>query len=703
MPDDVDDDDPDDDDDDDLNPEALKPPATQSQAISFGGPVIWDRVSAVLQVAADRSLESVLRRIREELAVWVVLTRPSPREPVYYYAFRSSELKRIAADHPELLSQPMDVAVPLHESTSSGTARSERPATASGHSELTAARIVEFDAEGRVTAIGVLGDDIQEVDSPDPFGAEKPGPIAPPRWRGGVRAPPRDLLEVEIELTVSAEVAAEINVGATGLVAFQIERTSEANPLATYAHTTAGSNEPIAVSLASDDDAVEIIQHDRVTVDPPAPGERENGIFRIRGLRPGVVRLAVAFRQGGTELAVVALTVEVVEADARSGQATSKAGAQPRDMADDDKVLLTIKRTQEGGQIYYDYFLESERLELLHAPRSKPLLDRGDGPAATERAFVERIYDRVTSELRSRDDLLQLQREARALGVNLCKELFDPHVVELLWPLRHRISTIQVVSWEPYIPWELVRLQDPVSEEIDDRFLAEYGLVRTLSDVPPARFLPMDRWAYLGAVYPLGSYPEVGAELDYFTATSEDSLRGRGIPAEAIAATRDAFYDALATSEFDVLHVACHAESLHNSIERASLIIGDESNPAGAPVPIEVDTITVQAEARLKARRPLVFLNACETGRVGAMLTAWGGWPNVFLRAGAGAFVGSAWAVRDKPARTFSTSFYNALLDGKTLSEAADEARAEAKKLGDVSWLAFKVYGHPRARRLGAY
>ena len=106
----------------------------------------------------------------------------------------------------------------------------------------------------------------------------------------------------------------------------------------------------------------------------------------------------------------------------------------------------------------------------------------------------------------------------------------------------------------------------------------------------------------------------------------------------------------------------------------------------------------MDAEARLKKRRPLVFLNACETGRMGAVLTAWGGWPNTFLRAGAGAFVGSSWAVRDKPAAVFATSFYNSMLDGDTLTEAASKARAAAKALGDASWLAFKVYGHPRAR-----
>ena len=81
------------------------------------------------------------------------------------------------------------------------------------------------------------------------------------------------------------------------------------------------------------------------------------------------------------------------------------------------------------------------------------------------------------------------------------------------------------------------------------------------------------------------------------------------------------------------------------------------------------------------------------------MLTAHGGWPNVFLRAGAGAFVGTSWAVRDKPAAAFAAAFYETLLGGRTLAAAATVARAAAKQLGDASWLAFKVYGHPNARR----
>jgi hypothetical protein len=36
---------------------------------------------------------------------------------------------------------------------------------------------------------------------------------------------------------------------------------------------------------------------------------------------------------------------------------------------------------------------------------------------------------------------------------------------------------------------------------------------------------------------------------------------------------------ALAEGQFDVLHISCHAESAHQSIEDGSLIIGDGTAP----------------------------------------------------------------------------------------------------------------------------
>jgi hypothetical protein len=666
----------------------------------------------ILTVSADRSLGSVLERIVESRPEWVVLVRTmSDRADVYYYAFRPYEIEALGTGNPALRALAISEVMDLHEWMSSAMARVQRMTSQGGQKGVAAGRVVELDAAGRISAVrepqlkeaghggGTTSALPPNLGSFRGGGASTGGGQRVVGTRAGSYPPTSPAAETEV--TISAQTKAEIQVGANELVDFRIEIASEAMPLSVAKTAVAKTDVPIVVSLSVENDAIEIVQEQERTVDPPASKQPRTGYFLIKGVRTGVSRLAVRFRQGGSDLGVIGLALEVVDQAVMPSLALGKASAAPRDPDEDDKLALLVEQRTEGGEVFYQYTLHSEALGLPYRKlRSNALLDRGGGPAAAPLAFVERIYDRVTQELKSFDDLNELQREARALGVNLCQELLDKAVTKELWPLRARIKVIQIVSWEPYIPWELVRLHDPDTGEIDDRFLAEYGMVRTLADEMPLRELPMVRWGYLGATFPMGTYPQVGAELDYFTGTSCESLNGRGIKPEAISATRDAFYDVLAKDEFDVLHISCHAESAHQSIERASLIISDETPPGASQArPVEVDTITVQAEARLKGRHPLVFLNGCETGRVGAVLTSWGGWPNVFLRAGAAAFVGSAWAVRDKPAAKFSTVFYNALLDGRTLAEAATEARSAAKQMGDASWLAFKVYGHPRARR----
>jgi len=64
-----------------------------------------------------------------------------------------------------------------------------------------------------------------------------------------------------------------------------------------------------------------------------------------------------------------------------------------------------------------------------------------------------------------------------------------------------------------------------------------------------------------------------------------------GITPIEVEASLDAFYDVLADGNFDVLHIACHAESPHRTIDRASLIIGDETSPGtNQPRLIEIDS-----------------------------------------------------------------------------------------------------------------
>ena len=56
------------------------------------------------------------------------------------------------------------------------------------------------------------------------------------------------------------------------------------------------------------------------------------------------------------------------------------------------------------------------------------------------------------------------------------------------------------------------------------------------------------------------------------------------------------------------------------------------------------------------------------------------------------------WAVGDGPALSFTKAFYEALLSGKTLAASSIAARHAAQAAQEATWLAYAVYGHPRAK-----
>jgi len=410
---------------------ATRKKTRKKTAQPFGGPVNWDRGSPILEVAANRTFESVLRRIRDEGVVWVVVVRPQQGgDDVYYYAFRSWELEQLAADHPERGDWPIELAMDMREWKSSGTARGGRPlGPAVGNYGPASIRIVEFDAAGRVATVGELKDMLGHRRLPwteTPAGAvfrlprtEVPArgcrgcgiggsrgdtdaqdldlsfDLGPMRGGGGEAETPAPAAEIEV--TLSAETKAEIDVGTSARVPFQLELTDEAMPLEVSQPARAKKDVPIVVSLSAENDAIEIVRSHEFTVDPPGPGQPRTGFFTVKGVHEGVCRLAVAFRQGGSELGVIGLALEVVTAGAGKEKAKGDAVAAPRDAADDDKLALLIEQRVEGNQVFYEYKLHSEALGLPYSRvRSKPLLDRGGGPAATALAFVERIYERVT-------------------------------------------------------------------------------------------------------------------------------------------------------------------------------------------------------------------------------------------------------------------------------------------------------------------
>jgi hypothetical protein len=515
----------------------------------------------------------------------------------------------------------------------------------------------------------------------------------------------------DFDAVLSADAPSELEMGQMDFIEFRVERAgTDARPLAhsTSGDVQVGASGSLRVLLSLRGRAVRVEGSRLREIQPPSPGGASVGEFEIEAVEPGDVEVALSFRQGGRELAAIRFGLEVVAQGETADRARTQGGARAAPPGPDDDAVLRLlieevtDTVQQGDRTlrtsFFRYRLVSEPLGLHYLTlESRPLLNRDGEEARDLDDYVEWIYERATQELRRRSDLPRFQQELMGLGASLCNELLSPEAARTLWGLRDRIEGIQITSWEPRIPWELVRLRNPDSGELDDRYFAEYGLVRTFHGETPPRSLPLRDWRYLAAAYPNGTELSVQTEVEFLTRT----LPAEGVEPRAIEAGFDSLWGALEACDFDVLHLACHGISDPRDIRRAALVIGDRPGltEGDEAEPILLDAETVRYGVRLQQRRPLVFLHACEAGRHGFGLTAWGGWPQTFMEAGAGAFIGASWPVRDRPASLFACAFYEALWEGRTLTEAAQRAREAAKPLGDASWLAFKVYGHPLARR----
>src|SRR5262249_47477711 len=136
----------------------------------------------------------------------------------------------------------------------------------------------------------------------------------------------------------------------------------------------------------------------------------------------------------------------------------------------------------------------------------------------------------------------------------------------------------------------------------------------------------------------------------------------------------------LRSGDFDLLHFVGHGMAATHNISDAQLLLqGSSDGDQYYQEPLRVSVVAQNFRFSRGETGPLVFLNACQAGRLGHQLVSIGGFAEAFLNGGAGAFVSSLWSVGDAPAKDFAVAFYDALLNGDTASTAAAAGRAAAR------------------------
>ncbi len=391
-------------------------------------------------------------------------------------------------------------------------------------------------------------------------------------------------------------------------------------------------------------------------------------LFELEALHEGVSTLEVSAFHGGAFLGTLSMQL-TVDRFAVRGQNVERL------------ALLSLRPPQEGEVtlvIHYDPFSAVYRYQFRGTTfgetdelRSGPL----------RRKQEEAIADLIASLNEQARDLTgysaeETRRWLQGKGTELWNELIPKELENVFWQQRDNIKCMTILSAGDPMPWEVMYPMNDAGDEAG--FLAEqFPVVRWMFGPAPTALLHCSQPFF---VMPEDAPPTAEDEL-----AALRRIIGGGQEVNELTPLLRVFDHA----DFDMLHFACHNIFRSDSPTTSCIQIGSKRF---------VPTFLSKYKGQFYRRSPLVFLNACRSDGMAANYTWLAGWAKSFLTAGAGAFIGSLWEVRDTSASRFAEEFYRALFSGVHLGDAMKQARtAIQNEPSDPTWLAYTLYGNPAA------
>ena len=440
------------------------------------------------------------------------------------------------------------------------------------------------------------------------------------------------------------------------------------------------------VLLAATDDTLEISLEAREPLAVVGPTKQslvlgeaeETGCkFVVRGTAEGSGGLKVRVYRGGLMIGSAAATVRIVttvDKGATQDIGVSLAAAAP---APDLAIVIDERSPYE-----YSMVVSSRDPAVgLNLSSFGPIKLGDDAPE-----FFTGFFEEIEAIFKGPDPKAMADA-LEGKGTYLTTKLMPDALRETLWTLRKRIATILIQSDEPWVPWELCRLfhknADGTIEE--GEFLSqEFVVTRWFKETSLRSTLTA---ASVGLVVPSNSgLAAASGEARFVKLLAAGKRKVTEIPARSMELRA-----ALGSATYDVLHFTGHGEANEANADRANIRLE-------TPIPFKPEDICGKV-ASFGAKHPLVILNACQVGRAGKALGGLAGWPQAFIKAGAGAFIAPFWSVSDGKASVFAQAFYEALLgESKTIGEAVRAARDAVHSTIDPTWLAYVVYAYPDAK-----
>jgi CHAT domain-containing protein len=384
--------------------------------------------------------------------------------------------------------------------------------------------------------------------------------------------------------------------------------------------------------------------------------------------------------------------------------------------------VFELRYADKPGRLHFHLFSTHPKLQDL------PVLDGDMGTQDLRSdvgAWVENQLRTLGSAARrSAATAPEVDQALADVGCQLYEQLLPEKMQQLCWTLRQRgVQTILILSDEPHIPWELIKpyRADPATGRLQeqDAFWGEaFALTHWLRGRPPVQQLALRRVlaVAVSGEEPLADPAVAVRELEFVSAETSpmpaaappmpmalrfaqqelavlQGLERSGARVEVLPARKRQLVEAFERGAFDLLHLACHGSFGGVVKADASAIQMEDGAFSAAELPPRL-------AGALRSAAPLIFFNACETGRLGFSLTRLGSWGARLVQLGCGGFVGALWPVTDKAALTFAQAFYQGLAQGFPLGQATLQARLRVRAChpNDPSWLAYCCFADPLAR-----
>jgi pimeloyl-ACP methyl ester carboxylesterase len=402
------------------------------------------------------------------------------------------------------------------------------------------------------------------------------------------------------------------------------------------------------------------------------PGKDSDwALFDLEAAAEGVHLVQVAAFVGGSYLGVLEVQASV-DAQLATGAAVERSASVAGRETDPGEVSLLIH--YEPDRAVYRYQLIDWSGDVPEEATSQPLLQT---PSSALSALVAQLN--TLARGRSPWDAPTTEDWLKNQGIALWNGFIPEALQREFWARRDQITRMTIISAGDPVPWELLY---PFKAPADDAgFLVDQFPVarRLFGDRPRTRLR-------IGAAKLVLSGGDTLAAAEPEVQTITELLHEKSISAQTIS-DLPTLLQLFTAGDFDLLHFSCH-NTFEAAAPNASRIILEGQ-------PFEPVFLEQHAE---RFRAPLVFMNACRTDGQAPLYTTLDGWALRFLKAGAGAFVGSLWEVVDTSASAYASEFYRALLAGEALGRAAGMARNTIRnEPGDPTWLAYTLYGDPAA------